>query len=370
MTGILLTFVSISLFVFTLKRVRDASYSFFLGMHHITVILLYVLTFLHGSFALIQKPLFQFFLSVPLALYILDKVIGAAQSSRLLRIEDAKILPSGTVALYVEKPLNLIYRSGQCARLQLVQLGRKEFHPFTISSAPHEKFVSFHIQPVGPWTNRLRDMVAGVRKTLPRCRMDGPYGEGFSSWSSYEVVVLIGSGLGVTPFMSMLKETAYRSSSNSLNIRTRKIYCVLILRHLTDFEWLVELIREVEKVISAEMLEMIFYTTSTRVNDFRSLFLRYFEETSQLFAARSALTNTRGFCLFGRPDFDSLLAQVNRKVIADSPSGALNPVGVFTCGSPAVESVVKTAIRRHNDHFNADPSSFCYLKQQHLTFAY
>lgn len=42
--------------------------------------------------------------------------------------------------------------------------------------------------------------------------MDGPYGEGHQDWYKYEVAVLVGGGIGVTPFASILKDIADRSA--------------------------------------------------------------------------------------------------------------------------------------------------------------
>lgn len=33
----------------------------------------------------------------------------------------------------------------------------QEYHPFTLSSAPHEKNLTLHIRAVGPWTKKLVD---------------------------------------------------------------------------------------------------------------------------------------------------------------------------------------------------------------------
>ena len=41
--------------------------------------------------------------------------------------------------------------------------------------------------------------------------MDGPYGEGHQDWYQFEVAVLVGGGIGVTPFASILKDIAHRS---------------------------------------------------------------------------------------------------------------------------------------------------------------
>jgi len=43
--------------------------------------------------------------------------------------------------------------------------------------------------------------------------MDGPYGEGHQEWHKYPVVVLIGAGIGVTPFSSILQDMAARISN-------------------------------------------------------------------------------------------------------------------------------------------------------------
>ena len=36
--------------------------------------------------------------------------------------------------------------------------------------------------------------------------MDGPFGEGHQDWYKYKVSVLVGGGIGVTPFASILKD--------------------------------------------------------------------------------------------------------------------------------------------------------------------
>lgn len=40
-------------------------------------------------------------------------------------------------------------------------LGADEYHPFTLTSAPHEDTLSLHIRAVGPWTSQLRELYTG-----------------------------------------------------------------------------------------------------------------------------------------------------------------------------------------------------------------
>lgn len=45
--------------------------------------------------------------------------------------------------------------------------------------------------------------------------LDGPFGEGHQEWNQFEVSVLVGGGIGVTPFASILKDLVFKSTINS-----------------------------------------------------------------------------------------------------------------------------------------------------------
>ena len=46
--------------------------------------------------------------------------------------------------------------------------------------------------------------------------LDGPFGEGHQDWYSCDVAVLVGGGIGVTPFASILKDIAFKSRTGAL----------------------------------------------------------------------------------------------------------------------------------------------------------
>lgn len=52
----------------------------------------------------------------------------------------------------MKKP-SMKYKPGQYLFLNCPDVSRLEWHPFTISSAPEEDFVSVHIRVVGDWTS-------------------------------------------------------------------------------------------------------------------------------------------------------------------------------------------------------------------------
>ena len=54
------------------------------------------------------------------------------------------------------KPVGFEYKSGQWVRIASLAQSDNEYHPFTLTSAPHEPFLSVHVRAVGPWTTQLR----------------------------------------------------------------------------------------------------------------------------------------------------------------------------------------------------------------------
>ena len=43
--------------------------------------------------------------------------------------------------------------------------------------------------------------------------VDGPFGEGHQEWHKYEVAILVGGGIGVTPFASIMRDLVHRSQT-------------------------------------------------------------------------------------------------------------------------------------------------------------
>ena len=53
--------------------------------------------------------------------------------------------------------------------------------------------------------------------------MEGPWGEGHQEWFRFEVSVLVGGGIGVTPFASILKDIVHKNKIGS-NIACKKVF--------------------------------------------------------------------------------------------------------------------------------------------------
>src|SRR4051794_6460467 len=93
-------------------------------------------------------------------------------------------------------------------------------------SAPEEDYISLHIRVVGGFTSELANalgcdfdkkakdaekpggLVIGtavnppINRVLPRVMVDGPFGSASEDFLNFETVLLVGAGIGVTPFAS------------------------------------------------------------------------------------------------------------------------------------------------------------------------
>ena len=113
-------------------------------------------------------------------------------------------------------------------------MGVFEWHPFTLTSSPYEDFISVHIRVVGDWTTKFAERL-GCRfgneklkryKDLPYIMVDGGYGSASEDVFEYEVAVLVGAGIGVTPFASILKTIWYRYRNREDLKELKKVYFI------------------------------------------------------------------------------------------------------------------------------------------------
>lgn len=58
---------------------------------------------------------------------------------------------------------------------------------------------------------------------MPRLAIDGPFGTASEDVFRYEVVMLVGAGIGVTPFASILKSVWYKRIQNNQDVFTKKV---------------------------------------------------------------------------------------------------------------------------------------------------
>uniref|UniRef100_A0A8C3RPS0 NAD(P)H oxidase (H2O2-forming) n=1 Tax=Chelydra serpentina TaxID=8475 RepID=A0A8C3RPS0_CHESE len=345
MTGVLLLVILAVMYVFASHYFRRISFRGFWITHHLYV-LLYIMVIVHGSYGLVQQPRFHIYFIIPALIYGADKLVSLSRKKLEMSVLKAELLPSGVTYLKFQRPQDFDYKSGQWVRIACLSLGTNEYHPFTLTSAPHEDTLSLHIRAAGPWTTRLRELyspeiVAEIGR-YPKLYLDGPFGEGHQEWNKFEVSVLVGGGIGVTPFASILKDLVFKSSVSS-KMPCKKIYFIWVTRTQRQFEWLADIIREVEENDQHDLVSVHIYITQLAEKfDLRTTMLYICERHFQKVLNRSLFTGLRSITHFGRPPFVPFfksLQEVHRQVWK---------IGVFSCGPPGMTKNVEQACQQIN----------------------
>ncbi|XP_068459769.1 dual oxidase 1 isoform X4 [Clinocottus analis] len=345
MTGVLLLFTLAFMYVFASPYFRRISFRGFWITHYFYIVV-YILTVVHGSYALIQDPRFYIYLIPPALLFLLDKLISLSRKNLEIPVLRAELLPSGVTHLEFKRPQGFVYRSGQWVRIACLMLDTDEYHPFTLTSAPHEETLSLHIRAVGPWTSQLRDLYAEESLVelgaYPKLYLDGPFGEGHQEWIDFEVSVLVGGGIGVTPFTSILKDLVFKSSIKS-KIQCKKVYFIWVTRTQRQFEWVSDIIREVEEMDTQELVSVHTYITQVAEKfDLRTTMLYVCERHFQKVWNRSLFTGLRSVTHFGRPPLVSFLSSLQEV------HPEVGKIGVFSCGPPGLTKNVEKACQKMN----------------------
>ncbi|XP_059802599.1 dual oxidase 1-like [Hypanus sabinus] len=345
MTGVLLLVVLAIIYVFASRQFRRMSFRAFWVTHHLYVIL-YILILIHGSSNLIQQQSFYLYFIAPGLIYLGDKLISLSRKKKDVTVVKAELLPSGVTHLEFKRPQDFDYKSGQWVRIACLSLGTDEYHPFTLTSAPNEDTLSLHIRAVGPWTTKLRETYSpeNVEKFggNPKIYLDGPFGEGHQEWNQYEVSVLVGGGIGVTPFSSILKDLVFKSSIFN-KIVCKKVYFIWVTRTQRQFEWMADIIHEVEENDKNDLVSVHIYITQLAEKfDLRTTMLYICERHFQKVSNRSLFTGLRSITHFGRPQFVPFfnsLQEVHPEV---------GKIGVFSCGPPGLTKNVEKACQQIN----------------------
>ena len=119
----------------------------------------------------------------------------------IVKIKSIENLTHDVLRIVTEKPVGLVFQTGQAADISLNKSGwENELRPFTFTSLPQDDFVEFIIKTYPTHngvTNQLCSLVAGDELIIGDVFGDIHYkGEG----------VFIAGGAGVTPFIAILKQ--------------------------------------------------------------------------------------------------------------------------------------------------------------------
>jgi len=318
------------------------------------------------------------FIIWPGIIYFGERVWREIRARRATRLSKVLVHPSGAMELRIVKP-SFKYTAGQWLFIQVPELSKFQWHPFTITSAPEDPYVSIHIRQVGDWTNELGErlgvgpsVVAAMTKaaakgyekdnkndisrgnfveidpamtsiTLPNVRIDGPYGAPAEDVFSNEVAILIGAGIGVTPFASILKHIWYMQKKGKLG-SLRRVEFIWVCRDAPSFGWFQSLLAEVEAAqADPNFLRINIYLTQKINED-----MLWNIAVNDAGAEYDPLTLLRTRTMFGRPDWNSIYSRIRGAIesgqyVPGSNSQLKTKVGTYFCGPSNLAKSIKEA---------------------------
>ncbi|XP_019458076.1 PREDICTED: respiratory burst oxidase homolog protein C-like [Lupinus angustifolius] len=354
--------------------------------HHLLVIV-YALLVVHGIKLYLTKEWYAkttwMYLAIPITIYALERLVRALRSStESVRILKVAVYPGNVLTLNMSKPQGFTYKSGQYMFVNCAAVSPFEWHPFSITSAPDDNYLSVHIKIVGDWTRNLKTKFSEVCRAplngqsgllragctegdnspspLPKVMVDGPYGAPAQGYSQYEVVLLVGLGIGATPMISILKDMVNnvkaleeeewdaieegcrvgdgKSTSSSTHqkkarlndFKTRRAYFYWVTREQSSFDWFKGVMNEVAEEDHREMIELHSYCTSVyEEGDARSALIAMLQSINHAKNGVDIVSGTRVMSHFAKPNWRS----VYKRIALNHPK---DRVGVFYCGPAAL----------------------------------
>ncbi|KAK3183300.1 hypothetical protein Dsin_030586 [Dipteronia sinensis] len=406
MTGIVMVVLMAIAFTLAAPRLRRnwpnlpkplkklTGFNAFWYSHHLFVIV-YIVLVIHGCYLYLTHKWYKkttwMYLVIPICLYGCERLIRALRSSiKPVCILKVTVYQGNVLALHMSKPQGFRYKSGQYMVVNCAAVSPFEWHPFSITSAPGDDYLSVHIRTLSDWTQQLRTVFSEVCRpppsgksgllradwdcvqesnipNFPRVLIDGPYGAPAQDYKQYEVVLLVGLGIGATPMISIVKDivnnikameeeelalengsaastataTPPRSSSpfNSSSsgprrikdhFKTRRAYFYWVTREQGSFDWFKGVMNEVAELDHNNVIELHNYCTSVyEEGDARSALIAMLQSLNHAKNGVDIVSGTRVKSHFAKPNWRNVYKQIALNHI-DSR------VGVFYCGAPAL----------------------------------
>ena len=382
------------LFMFTTAhaKIRQQSYETFWYTHHLFIpFLLAFYTHATGCFVrdsvepfspLAGKPFWDHCIGYEGwrwelwggGLYLFERIYREINSRRPTEITKVIRHPYDAMEIQFSKP-SMKYKAGQWLMINVPSVSTTQWHPFTITSCPFDPYVSIHVRQVGDFTRALGDALgAGPTQAkdydaldpmgmyeialqngqqMPRLRVDGPYGAPAEDVFDNEIAVLIGTGIGVTPWASILKNIWHLRSSVNPPTRLRRVEFIWVCKDTTSFEWFQTLLSSLEAQSTAdakgasapEFLRIHTYLTQ-RLDVDTIANIQLNSVGSQV----DPLTELRTRTNFGRPDFKRLFNGMKDGIVNGTYMGGLDgslrtDVGVYFCGPNSAARDIRAATK-------------------------
>ncbi|KAI3956377.1 hypothetical protein MKW92_032024 [Papaver armeniacum] len=345
-TGIIMVVlmaIALTLATPKLRLKKDNGFNMFWYSHHLFIIV-YTLLIVHGIKTYLSKDWYTkstwMYLAVPITLYTCERLLRSFRS----RVKSVKILEFNeypdVMAIHMSKPDGFEYKSGEYMFVKCPAVSPFEWHPFSITSSPAEDRLSVHIRAVGDWTKELKAILSEASKEGESLPVEATGGSSTvtQDYKDFEVVLLVGLGIGATPMISIIKDIVHnmkpkdleggKSTTNRNNFKTKRAYFYWVTNDQGSFEWFKDVMDDVSKMDINGVIELHNHCTSIfEEDDARSALIASLQSLNHAKTGIDIVSGTHVKSYFGRPNWRDIY-----KTIAQNHSG--KRVGVFYCGAP------------------------------------
>ncbi|KAJ8647365.1 hypothetical protein MRB53_000388 [Persea americana] len=214
--GVISLLAGLLMWVTSLHPVRKHYFELFFYTHQLYVVFVIFLALHVGDFifSIAAGGIF---------LFLLDRFLRFWQSRTTVNIISGSCLPCGTLELVLSKPANMRYNALSFIFLQVRELSWLQWHPFSVSSSPLDgkHHLSILIKVLGEWTRKLRDSISNTSEQPQKglsfqpspmitASVEGPYGHESAYHLTYENLILVAGGIGISPFLAILSDILHR----------------------------------------------------------------------------------------------------------------------------------------------------------------
>lgn len=146
------------------------------------------------------------------------KLTGRTSPAATVSILDREMVANDTLAIRLTKPAGFSFAPGQAIRLTIpsgASNGAGEARAFSIANAPHDTDLQI--------VTRLRDSSSFKQtlKAMPdgaQLQITGPLGSFTKDTGHARPTVFLAGGIGITPFLSMLRDADHRGDLNQTTL--------------------------------------------------------------------------------------------------------------------------------------------------------
>lgn len=326
------------IFAFSGHYFRKYYFELFWYTHHFFIIFFIVYP-LHGIGCFVKTnngqclPYFSGIIIAPVIfIYIIERIIR--ELAPLVKINEVHFASGDTFKIRFIPNKIPLYKPGQYLLLKCDAVNQHQWHPFTLSSSPLDPYIEVTIRCLGDWTTKFRNILVEKKDNLPYIQYDGIFGSPVDTITSYDSAILIASGIGITPYISMIK---YILQKGIDNVNIKKIDLIWINRDPEYFEWFTEELQFFEQKSSALAINFHMYLTE-QISDQERIKTLINERCSHL----SRVYKTNFPLIYGRPDFNKIFKEytfANNELT----------VGCFVCSSKSVEKTVQEAAKKFSN---------------------